>query len=81
MAMERPTIHRCANCDIVFEWEPTWIDATPYCCDGCGQGGPCCCDYDNLPRSARGAPGPAPSPRRHRTMRRWRAPVIHNQSR
>lgn len=39
----------CANCGIVIRWQPTVIDGQTYCCLGCAQGGPCECDYDNLP--------------------------------
>jgi hypothetical protein len=39
----------CANCGIVVRWQPTIVDADIYCCLGCAQGGPCECDYDNLP--------------------------------
>lgn len=41
---------RCANCGIVIRWQPTRIGAQVYCCPGCAEGGPCRCDYDNLPR-------------------------------
>jgi hypothetical protein len=41
----------CANCGIVIVWEPTIVEEKSYCCPGCTQGGPCDCDYDNLPRS------------------------------
>ncbi len=40
---------RCANCEIVIRWEPTVVDGRVYCCLGCLHGGPCECDYDNLP--------------------------------
>lgn len=40
----------CANCRIVIQWEPTIIEGKTYCCLGCAQGGPCSCDYDNLPQ-------------------------------
>jgi hypothetical protein len=40
----------CANCGIVIFWQPTLVDARIYCCPGCAQGGPCECDYDNLPK-------------------------------
>ena len=36
---------RCANCDIEFLWLPTIIGGKSYCCTGCANGGPCCCDY------------------------------------
>ena len=39
----------CANCGIMFHWLPTIVDGKLYCCLGCAQGGPCECDYDNLP--------------------------------
>ena len=40
---------RCENCGIVIRWQPTIIGDKTYCCLGCAQGGPCECDYDNLP--------------------------------
>jgi len=40
----------CANCGIVIHWQPTIVDLKMYCCPGCAQGGPCECDYDNLPQ-------------------------------
>jgi hypothetical protein len=39
----------CANCGIEIRWQPTIVDGKPYCCWGCSQGGPCNCDYSNLP--------------------------------
>jgi hypothetical protein len=39
----------CANCGIVIRWQRTIVDGKSYCCWGCAQGGPCECDYDNLP--------------------------------
>jgi hypothetical protein len=42
---------RCANCDIVIEWGPTVVSGQAYCCIGCARGGPCCCDYSQLPSS------------------------------
>jgi hypothetical protein len=39
----------CANCGIVIRWQPTRVEASVYCCSGCAEGGPCRCDYDNLP--------------------------------
>jgi len=41
---------RCETCGIVIRWQPTIIGDKTYCCLGCAQGGPCECDYDNLPR-------------------------------
>jgi len=41
----------CANCGIEIRWQPTIVDAEAYCCWGCSQGGPCTCDYSNLPLS------------------------------
>jgi len=61
-AAERGVTHRCANCDIIFDWLPTRIGQAEYCCSGCADGGPCCCDYDNLPRSAPEQPSLALSP-------------------
>lgn len=40
----------CASCGIVIRWQPTIVDGEVYCCLGCAQGGPCECDYDNLPQ-------------------------------
>jgi hypothetical protein len=40
----------CSNCGITIRWQPTIVDGKAYCCLGCAQGGPCQCDYDNLPR-------------------------------
>ena len=40
----------CANCGIVIVWQPTIVEGVSYCCPGCTHGGPCNCDYDNLPR-------------------------------
>lgn len=39
----------CATCGIVIRWQPTQVDDKMYCCFGCAAGGPCECDYDNLP--------------------------------
>jgi hypothetical protein len=39
----------CVNCGIVIRWQPTLVEGRPYCCLGCTRGGPCECDYDNLP--------------------------------
>lgn len=39
----------CENCGIMIRWQPTIIGDKTYCCLGCAQGGPCECDYDNLP--------------------------------
>jgi hypothetical protein len=43
----------CANCRIVIRWQPTIVGDKLYCCPGCAQGGPCECDYDNLPQPGR----------------------------
>lgn len=40
---------RCANCDIEIEWGPTILRGTTFCCEGCARGGPCSCDYSDLP--------------------------------
>ena len=45
-----PNESTCANCGIVIRWQPTRVGAMLYCCPGCAEGGPCRCDYDNLPR-------------------------------
>ncbi len=39
----------CANCGIVFTWQPTVVDGRVFCCVGCANGGPCECDYSDLP--------------------------------
>ena len=41
----------CANCGIEINWQPTIVDGRTYCCLGCSLGGPCSCDYSNLPRT------------------------------
>jgi hypothetical protein len=41
----------CVNCGIEIRWQPTVVDGKAYCCWGCSQGGPCTCDYSNLPLS------------------------------
>lgn len=40
----------CSNCGIRIEWRPTLLGSEPFCCVGCAMGGPCNCDYSNLPR-------------------------------
>ncbi len=40
---------RCENCGILITWQPTVVDGQAYCCLGCAVGGPCSCDYSNLP--------------------------------
>jgi len=40
----------CSNCGIPISWQPTVVDGRTYCCLGCARGGPCTCDYSNLPR-------------------------------
>jgi hypothetical protein len=44
----------CTNCGIIIRWQPTIVDGQAYCCLGCAQGGPCDCDYDNLPQPGDG---------------------------
>lgn len=39
----------CETCGIEIRWQPTIIGDKTYCCVGCARGGPCECDYDNLP--------------------------------
>ena len=39
----------CANCNIEIRWQPTVLNGRAYCCAGCGDGGPCECDYGHLP--------------------------------
>jgi hypothetical protein len=41
--------HLCKTCGIVIRWQPTFVEGKAYCCPGCAGGGPCECDYDNLP--------------------------------
>jgi hypothetical protein len=45
--MRYPTCHTCG---IIIRWQPTIVEGKTYCCLGCTQGGPCDCDYDNLPK-------------------------------
>ena len=40
----------CACCGIGIHWQPTIVDGKLFCCLGCAKGGPCVCDYDNLPK-------------------------------
>lgn len=40
---------QCENCGILITWQPTVVDGHSYCCLGCAVGGPCSCDYSNLP--------------------------------
>ena len=40
----------CTTCGIANRWQPTIVEGKPYCCLGCAEGGPCACDYDNLPQ-------------------------------
>lgn len=40
----------CTTCGIVIRWQPTIVEGRAYCCLGCAEGGPCECDYDNLPQ-------------------------------
>lgn len=40
----------CTNCGIEITWQPTVVDGHTYCCLGCALGGPCSCDYSNLPK-------------------------------
>ena len=70
--------YRCVNCDILFDWQPTVVRGRLFCCTGCAQGGPCSCDYENLPRDpvvreppdnvAPTAANPARSSIRHETI-------------
>jgi len=39
----------CECCGIAIRWQPTLVEGKIYCCSGCAGGGPCHCDYDNLP--------------------------------
>jgi hypothetical protein len=40
----------CTCCGIAIHWQPTIVDGKFFCCLGCTEGGPCICDYDNLPK-------------------------------
>ncbi len=40
----------CASCGIEIRWQPTTLGGAQYCCIGCAEGGPCTCDYSQLPR-------------------------------
>ena len=46
----------CENCGIIIVWQPTIVEGKSYCCPGCAHGGPCNCDYDNLPLSGETQP-------------------------
>lgn len=64
--MEQPIV--CATCGIIIHWQPTIVDGLSYCCPGCAQGGPCNCDYDNLPQPGQSSPmviRTAPDPQAH----------------
>ena len=57
----------CANCGITIRWQPTIVGSKTYCCPGCAEGGPCKCDYVNLPELGDTKPmvyrsGQAPDP-------------------
>jgi hypothetical protein len=43
----------CTCCGIGIHWQPTIVDGKLFCCLGCAEGGPCICDYDNLPKSGK----------------------------
>ncbi len=45
-------VRKCANGGIEIHWRPTVINGAVYCCLGCSRGGPCDCDYSNLPHGA-----------------------------
>jgi hypothetical protein len=47
--MQQEPMPVCVTCGIAIRWRPTIVDTHIYCCLGCAQGGPCQCDYDNLP--------------------------------
>ncbi len=49
---ERVPMLHCANCDIDILWTPTIVQGKAYCCTGCAAGGPCNCDYSQLPYEA-----------------------------
>ena len=67
-------VRRCANCDIRIQWQGTVVDGMTYCCLGCSQGGPCSCDYFNLPRDTgnAGLVSPGAEKREHRNLHRCR---------
>lgn len=56
----------CANCGISIRWQATIVDGAVYCCMGCVHGGPCECDYDNLPQKEDTKPVVLHGVRRHR---------------
>ena len=55
---------KCASCDIDLSSDPLIINGDPYCCPGCGDGGPCNCTYEHdegrYPRNGRLDPAAAP---------------------
>jgi hypothetical protein len=65
--MQQQTV--CTTCGIIIRWQPTIVEGKAYCCLGCADGGPCECDYDNLPQH--GVTNPlvvhAPDSQEHRT--------------
>lgn len=36
----------CTTCEMTIRWEPHFEAGKPFCCTGCGAGGPCVCSYD-----------------------------------
>ncbi len=53
--MGRPFQHRgrqrpvCANCLLEIPGKPYTQNGLNFCCEGCAQGGPCCCTYGGCP--------------------------------
>ena len=39
----------CTTCELEIIWPPIERDGRTYCCDGCANGGPCTCSYDENP--------------------------------
>ena len=36
----------CTTCEMRIGWQPHVEAGAPFCCAGCGAGGPCVCSYD-----------------------------------
>ena len=49
---------KCANCEIEIRWPPVVTHGEVYCCEGCAEGGPCTCDYEQLRASREATPAP-----------------------
>lgn len=66
------SLSRCANCDIEIEWAPTMLAGERFCCRGCARGGPCSCDYSDLPQLPIVMDGQPAGRRGEPTARFWR---------